>query len=261
VVLVVACGLYVGFAKAGVVHSPLFVITEGDVAEARSDEPGIRVLFVGNSFTFYNDMPEMVHELAEENPDGPAIFSVARTRGSWRFEGAVDDKGFDSLLEDVHWDAVVLQGQSQMLSLDEVFWLQASYPYAEELRRKILFAGSHGILFETWGYREGVNESDSYEEMQGRLFTGVHALAERLRMPVAPVGTAWSVAHHGRPALDLWADDGRHPSRAGSYLAACVFYAELTGRDPSESNFTAGLDAPSARFLQETAYALASGLD
>jgi hypothetical protein len=54
----VAVGLYVGLAKAGVFHNPLFVLTEGDIKQARSDELGLRVLFVGNSFTFYNDLPQ-----------------------------------------------------------------------------------------------------------------------------------------------------------------------------------------------------------
>jgi hypothetical protein len=98
VILLLACGLYAGFAKGGVVHSPFFVNTEGDIEDARSDEPGLRVLFVGNSFTLYNDMPRMVHELAAEDPGAPPVFSVSRTRGSWTFEGATDDKGLDSLL-------------------------------------------------------------------------------------------------------------------------------------------------------------------
>lgn len=50
-------------------------------------------------------------------------------------------------------------------------------------------------------------------------------------------------------------DDGHHPNVAGSYLAACVFYEALTGRDPKKSTFTAGLAQDDARFLQ----ALAAG--
>jgi hypothetical protein len=256
VVLLVACGLYVGFAKAGVVHSPFFVITEGDIERARSDEPGLRVLFVGNSFTFYNDMPHMVHELAAGDPGAPPVFSVSRTRGSWTLEGATDDKGIDSLLDDVDWDFVVLQERSWMLSFDEESWLETTYPYADELRRRIESAGSQGVVFETWGYRNGFDERDTYEWMQGRLLDGAAQLADRLGMEMAPVGNAWYAAHAERPNLDLWDGDGRHPNRAGSYLAACVFYAQLTGRDPRQSRFFAGLDPDDARYLGETAYAV-----
>lgn len=253
VILLVFVGLYVGFAKAGVVHSPFFVITEGDIEGAKSDEPGLRVLFIGNSFTFYNDMPRMVQELAEENPGGPAVFSVSRTRGSWLFEEATDDKGIDSLLANVDWDVVVLQERSSMFSYSQVYWIDWSYPYADELRRKIEGAGADVVLFETWAYRNGIDDGDTYEWMQSRVFKGTSQLAEKLGLRLAPVGNAWYAAHAQRPGLDLWDGDGHHPNRAGSYLAACVFYAELTGRDPAESGFTAGLDPDVADFLQKTA--------
>ena len=73
-------------------------------------------------------------------------------------------------------------------------------------------------------------------------------------MGLVPVGAAWWDARRARPGLDLWADDN-HPNRAGSYLAACVFYAEFTGRDPRSSGYSAGLDLADARFLQEQAAA------
>jgi hypothetical protein len=57
--------------------------------------------------------------------------------------------------------------------------------------------------------------------------------------------------------LDMWAGDGRHPNRAGSYLAACTLYAVLTGRDPAGSSFTDGLPAGQARMLQRIAAAAA----
>jgi len=51
----------------------------------------------------------------------------------------------------------------------------------------------------------------------------------------------------------LWAWDGTHPSTAGSYLDACMFYAALTGRSPVGNPYTAGLDPSQARFLQQVA--------
>ena len=255
VILLVACGLYVGLAKAGVFHSPLFVMTEGDIDLARSDEPGIRLLFVGNSFTFYNDMPRMLHELAAEDSGAPPVFSVWRTRGSWSLEGATDDKGFVTLVNEVDWDAVVLQERSWYLAKPQEWWMHDAFPYADDLRRKIEAGGDTGFLFETWGYRDGMTNDDSYEWMQGRLEDGYQQLGDRLGMEVVPVGNAWYAVRKLRPGLDLWDDDGAHPNRAGSYLAACVFYAELTGRDPTRSLFTAGLDPADARLIQETASA------
>jgi hypothetical protein len=66
-------------------------------------------------------------------------------------------------------------------------------------------------------------------------------------------GVAWEQAHLRQPDLGLWSWDGTHPSTAGSYLDACVFYAALTGRSPVGNPYTAGLDPGQARFLQQMA--------
>ena len=98
--------------------------------------------------------------------------------------------------------------------------------------------------------------NDSFGAMQARLVSGYYMeLGDLLDASVAPVGVAWSEAVRERPGIDLWDDDGRHPSEAGSYLAACVLYAAITGRDPTESNFLWGLDPGEARFLQQVAQA------
>ena len=132
--------------------------------------------------------------------------------------------------------------------------MDETYPDADDLRRKIEAGGAPGFLFETWAYRDGLGKRDSYEWMQGRLEDGHDRLGARLGMDVVPVGNAWYGIRKLRSELDLYHDDGRHPNRAGSYVAACVFYAELIGRDPTLSRFNAGLDPDDARFLQETAY-------
>jgi len=70
---------------------------------------------------------------------------------------------------------------------------------------------------------------------------------------VAPAGLAWGEALRRDPSLDLWAGDGQHPARLGSYLAACVFYAMLSGREPTRSRFMAGIESGQGRLLQQVA--------
>jgi hypothetical protein len=94
---------------------------------------------------------------------------------------------------------------------------------------------------------------DTYAEMQRRLAEGYSKLGAEVGARVAPAGFAWTEALRRKPGLDLWAADGQHPGRNGSYLAACVFYAALTGCDPTRSRFTAGIEAGQARFLQRVA--------
>jgi hypothetical protein len=108
----------------------------------------------------------------------------------------------------------------------------------------------------TWGYRSGDDANvpgDTYVAMQQRVAYNYRDLGEKLGARVAPVGIAWAVALERRPGTELWSRDGEHPSKRGSYLAACVFYAALSGRDPTGNRFTAGLEATEARFFQHVA--------
>ena len=254
--VLVGLGIYGALINAGVARPLFSPVTRGDLALARSDRAGLRVLFVGNSFTFENSLPALVHDLAAADPGARPVFSVEYVAPGWTLEGAAGDHGLAKLLREVHWDDVVLQEQSQLLSFPERQWRQDTLPYARTLERRISVTGARTLLFLTWGYEIGDrhnNPRDTYAAMQGRLVDGYTKLGAELAADVVPVGLAWRNALTLRPQLPLWAGDWRHPSLAGSYLGASVFYAALTGRDPVASSFTAGLGAERARFLRRIA--------
>jgi hypothetical protein len=71
---------------------------------------------------------------------------------------------------------------------------------------------------------------------------------------VIPAGLAFARAVQAQPELNLYAPDKRHPSLAGTYLAACTVFTALTGRSPVGNSYLAGLDAPTAKFLQQVAW-------
>jgi hypothetical protein len=111
------------------------------------------------------------------------------------------------------------------------------------------------MLYMTWGRKNGDKDFGykDYDSMQDSLTEGYMGIAEKLSIEVAPVGVAWKTAHERRMQLELWAGDGIHPSLAGSYLAACVFYAAIYKKSPVGLGFTAGLDKDTAGFLQSVA--------
>jgi hypothetical protein len=248
--LLLTVPLYVGLALSGVIRSPFFPRADGDIALAKSDRPGLRILFVGNSFTFYNDMPAMVHQLASADSGAPQVFSVEYTAPSWSLRKAAEDDELEALIDSARWDVVVLQDRSAYLSYSREWWGQETLPFALDLRRDAAAAGAETMVFMTWGYEHGNGSGDSYDGMQARIADGYEELADLLSADVAPIGLAWAAAVRDRPDLDLWKRDGHHPTREGSYLAACVFYRELTGRDPLNSDYTGGLDGDDAHFLQ-----------
>ena len=212
--LLLAVLLYVGLASLGLIRSPFFPRAEGDVALAKSDRPGLRILFVGNSFTFYNDMPEMVHELAAADRGAPQIFSVQYTAPAWSLRKAAGNDGLEDLIAHVPWDVVALQERSAYLSAPREWWGKETLPFALDLRRDAAAAGAETMLFMTWGYEHGNESGDSYDAMQARIRDGYEELAGLLSADVAPVGLAWA-AVRDRPDLDLWKRDGHHPTREG----------------------------------------------
>jgi hypothetical protein len=256
VALTLAVALFVGVLLLYGLLPPVAPAVGGDLALARSDRAGLRVLFVGNSFTFGNDMPGMLHELAAADAAAAPIYAVAYVAPGWSLKGASENEGLSALLREVRWDVVVLQERSWLPSSSLWKRQRETLPYARILDRRIERAAARTLLFMTWGYEHGdpaYASNDTFAAMQDRLETGYTHLADELSALVAPVGLAWAEALGQRPGLRLWARDGRHPSRLGSYLTACVFYAVLSGRDPRESAFTAGLPNHEAAFLRRVA--------
>ncbi len=251
VVLGAAC--YLGLVRAGVFPDPFAPVLAGDVAQARSTAPGVRVLFVGNSFTYVNDMPGMVDRLAAAEPGSEPLFVVSYTKGSTALSFWADDGRLRGLLHDISWNTVVLQEQSAIPSYPASIVDADMVPPARTLSQEAAADGARTLLFMTWGYQDGNGAGDSYDAMQARLAAGYGEAASALGAGVVPVGLAWQQAHRLEPGLQLWQDDGHHPTTAGSYLGACVFYDVLTGRSPVGDSFTAGLDGDEARFLQGVA--------
>jgi hypothetical protein len=260
--LVVGVSIYAALVGAGVARNPFDPVPRGDIALARSSRSGLRVLFVGNSFTFRNALAAMVHDLSVHDRGGPQLFAVEYAAPGWSLENAAASRGLEHLLDEVPWDVVVLQEQSQLLSFPPAQWQRETYPFARTLHDRIARDGARTLLFMTWGYRLGDRHNlpdDTFLAMQERLAQGYSELGAELPASVAPAGLAWAEALRERPGLDLWDSDGRHPNAAGSYLAASVFYKVLTGRDPSRSRFTAGLQPAQAHFLQRIASGIAKG--
>ena len=187
-----------------------------------------KVLFLGNSFTFVNNLPAIVE-------------SFGRTHSSfWGFGAATFQtlsKSLPTHLKNERFDAVIMQEQSMFLAMDSSFYRQNSVPWAITLASQV--QASRIILMETWAYENGnpsflTGLNDTYAKMQARLKTGYEYTSLQLsarghnNVTIAYAGEAWSRALQ----YSLWQQDGQHPRLAGSYLAACVVYRTLHGITP-----------------------------
>ena len=199
----------------------------GDVELARSTQLGRRVLFVGNSLTYWNDMPKMVARLARADEGAPRLFVVRYTAPGWDLRRASRNDGLRSLLDEVRWDDLVLQEHSHEPD-----------PFVKELHDRVAGRGGRTTLVMV-----GAPNAETFVE-----------LARTLPASLAAVDGAFWEALRRRPGLDLRADDEGHPNRAGSFLMASLFYATITDRDPSQSAYSAGLQPDEADFLKTVAW-------
>jgi nitroreductase len=176
----------------------------------------------------------MVQKLAEGDPGARPVFVVSYTRPGWSLWKASRDDRLADLIQDVSWNTVVLQEHGALATASLERRSRMTNPYVRDLQSRIEARGARTMIFMNWWQRQ---DSD---------------LAAVLFLPVVPVGPAVAQAYRRRPDIQLFLRDG-HPSRAGSFLAASVFYVYLTWRDPSKSTFTAGLTEQDATFLKSLA--------
>jgi hypothetical protein len=203
----------------------------------------LHVLFIGNSFTYYHDMPAMVAELAKAAGQ-PALRFEQVTPGGYTLEKHWQEHNALAQIEARHWDYVVLQDQSQAPLLKR----KSLNEYARKFDAEIATQGSKTILYQTWALRSKPTD-------QAAISTAYEQLAKDLKATLAPVGNAWRTALAADKKLVLHDQDQKHPNAAGSYLAACVFYATIYGQSPEglPAKF-AGLTNDQARPLQTIAW-------
>jgi hypothetical protein len=217
------------------------------------DDPDCsRILFIGNSYTFVNDLPGTLSRLAKSG--GHRAETGMSAQGGWFLSDHVNSAETLDQIKLSTWDFIILQEQSQAPASEQARNSQM-YPAARTLVSTILEAGAAPILFITWAHRDGWpdNGMPSYESMQTAINAGYLALGQELNVQMAPVGYAWSETRRQTPRLSLWQEDGSHPSLQGTYLAACVFYAVIYRESPDGLSYTGSLSQEEARALQKIA--------
>ena len=201
----------------------IFVICLCSVTSAFA-QPEIpqKVLFVGNSYTYFWNLPQTVQAMAKEK--GISLTTRQTTAGGshwghhWRGDRQLKTV---SILEENNFDAVVLQNHS-MSTINRV---DSMYHFGQRLVNLAKKKEAQIYLYMTWA-----REWNPY--MQATITEEYIKLAGKLNARIVPVGPAWERARQLRPGFPLYDDDGSHPSPLGTYLTACVFYGIFTNQTP-----------------------------
>jgi hypothetical protein len=223
----------------------------GETNAALEPEPTLeyRILFIGNSLTYSNDLPGTVAQLATPAGVSVHVHSVAKPN----FALIDHANGLSEAVEVIRsekWDYVVLQQGPSALPVSRDTLVLATRLLDVEIRA----AGGRSALLMVWpeSSRFGVFDDvrDSYR-LAAREVGGVFI----------PAGEAWREAWSADPGLTLYSGDGYHPSALGTYLAALAVYECITGRDaellPDQASVGGRtLDVPEStvRLLQRAAH-------
>lgn len=185
---------------------------------ASTQKDALKVLFIGNSHTFVNDLPKTFGKLVLAGDSSRALVVKDVTVGGASLADHIQRGFARRAIEGERWDFVVLQEQSLLPTVAPEHFERSVRALDEVIRH----AGAKTVLYELWPRRQGQEPAAldaTYREVAG----DVHA-------ELASVGPAWARALAADPKLVLYQPDGYHPEPAGTYLAACVFYEALTGR-------------------------------
>lgn len=239
----------------------LFIIPA--ISAFAATNPIQRALFVGNSFSYYNNgIQNHVANLVRSGQQwekGRTRYRMTTVSGGNLSEHVAS---VSTLLSAQHYDALVLQG----LSNGPIKNKKSHQRFTENASKLIKLANQHDvqpILFMTWPYANN-------PKMTKPLLDAYANVAQTHQVMLIPVGLAFETINTQYPKIDLYVPDIsaftlpennilyktdiKHPSIAGTYLAACMFYAAFYQQSPVGLRYTAGLSKEDATVLQHVAW-------
>jgi hypothetical protein len=234
-----------------------FLVLTSFIATAKNT----KILFVGNSYTYVNDLPKTIQDLAISK--GDSITYTTQATGGATAQSLWNSPAVISIIAQGGWDYVVLQCQSQEPAFPPSQVATDTYPFVKKLDSLVQATNScaETLFFMTWGRKNGdaANAAfypiiGTYDGMQSRLRESYLMFAQDFTASVAPVGVAWKKVRAQYPTIELYNPDESHPSIHGTYLAACVFYSSIFHKVAIGASFiTSGISTTDATSLQTIA--------
>jgi len=193
-----------------------------------------RILFLGNSYTYVNDLPNTLKQLALSL--GDTLETDNYTPGGSSLQSLFSDANTLTKIQLGNWDYIVVQAQSQEPSFPPSQVQANTYPFAHKLDSVIHVFNpcAETVFYMTWGRKNGDASNCAsyptictYDGMQMRLRQSYVEMCQLNSASCSPVGVAWRTFRTAYPLVELYNADESHPSENGTYLAACTFYSSL----------------------------------
>ena len=206
-------------------------------------QPNVRILFVGNSSTYYNDMPQMVKGLAQA--DGVNVTIQALTAANYKLYQFADEKDtygsqLISALKNYKWDYVILQDHREMIITD----IAKTQTAIETLKPLIQSSGAKMLLYDTQAdyigrsfTATGYSYYLSHNEIQHYMIKGYYMMGNKYGAQVISSGVNFERCLKQFPDIKLYNADNIHPTPTGSYLAACTIYGTIFNTTALENKY------------------------
>ena len=209
-----------------------------------------RVLFVGNSLTYVNDLPAMVTAIGLAAGDTFVTKTLAYP--DWGLQDHGETGSAPEEIASDSWDFVVLQqGPSSLEAsrIDLLTWAKLFGDLAHQHHACPAF-------YMVWPAKAYIGSLPAVHDHYKEAADSAHGL-------FLPAGDAWQNAWAKDPTFALYGPDNFHPSPLGTYLAALAVYSGLTGRSPVGNTAKVpgvNLDPDAQQQIQRAAWEAAYGL-
>src|SRR3981189_201303 len=250
-------------ALAWLAAAPVLAQTKPVVTSLGPDFPKTGI-FIGNSFFYYNNglpghvsLMEKAADSEHKNDYRNTMVTIGGSGFHWHDvqsyfrPNAIGSYSFDENNNIVFNKANKLFDVAVMMDCSQCPIHPRLKPVFTEFARKnseiVRAHGARPVFFMSWAYADK-------PEMTAQLAGAYTMAGNENNALVIPAGLAFARAVGKQPELNLYAPDKRHPSLARTYLAACTIFAVLTGRSPVVNAYLAGIDSPTAQFLQTVAW-------
>ena len=173
----------------------------------------LKILFIGNSHTYYHDLPAWVALMAKE--EGYTCDVTMLAHGGWYLYQHVEEPDVRFNIKFGHYDYVVLQEHSH--PFDDI---PGYFEAAAELAAWIREAGSTPVIYGTWARKDEEPVQAMMNEVNRNLAADLNAL-------YAPVGESWWSYKASWPEIEMYDEDGAHASEHGIEFAAKIIWRTI----------------------------------
>ena len=236
-----------------IIFLSLLLFSSGLVLKAQQSN---KVLFLGNSYTSVNNLHQIISDIALSVGD-TLVFDSHTPGGYQLIDHSLNTVSQHKIMAG-GWDYIVLQGQSQEpITNPNDFGNGVSALYSQI---KQYNPCTTIMPYMTWGRKNGDASNClafpvmcTYQGMDTTLRNKYLDITSYMNGEVSPVSVVWSYLRQYHPSIELYQADESHPSTAGSYTAACCFYAAIFKKDPTLITYNFGLNATNASVIKSAA--------